>query len=421
MNRACFLTTIDNPEPLNWGLNLEKIATPMVLLCSRDMAEVLKVQRVPPHVSIVISELPQTPSLGDKLTWLRDACRVGYQNAHSYYWLDARLVYANLSFEFLYSDLLSRAIARFASGPAYFIMPGYDAASFFGGPKTSIEGLTADSGELFATIPERSSGAVFTSAFDWERPADLNLLLGAAIDEPILHVIGDSHAYNCFTPNGAIGCRANVLVRAKHVSHTHVPYAYQFTHHLGSRTMHFAGRPGALVTEATRCGVKAGDAVVWVFGEIDVRCHIVRQQADHGRTSDDVIGTLATDYIDGILEVQRVLELTRSVVFAPIPPLDNPGYTSEDFPVFGSIAERIEASRQLRATLSTLCDRHGILFLDVSAHYESARGDLRWELSDHFCHIASGSQAPAVDALYDLLARDPQTKPVPSVSPRFSA
>jgi hypothetical protein len=406
MNRACFLTAIDNPEPLNWGLKLEKIATPMVLLCSREMAEALKVQSVPPHVSIVISELPRTPSLGDKLTWLRDACRAGYQNAHSYYWLDARLVYTNLSFEFLYSDLLARAIARFAPGPAYFIMPGYDAASFFGGPKTSIAALTAGSGEMFATIPERSSNAVFTSAFDWERPADLNLLLGAAIDEPILHVIGDSHAYNCFTPNTAIGCRANVLVRAKDVSPTHVPYAYQFTPHLGSRTMHFAGRPGALVTEAARCGVKAGDAVVWVFGEIDVRCHIVRQQAEHGRTSGDVIGTLASDYIAGIVEVQRAIKLTHSVVFAPVPPLDNPGYTSADFPVFGSIAERIEASRQLRAILSTLCDRHGITFLDVSAHYESARGDLRWELSDHFCHIASGSQAPAVEALYGLLARD---------------
>jgi len=406
MNRACFLTAIDNPEPLNWGLKLEKIATPMVLLCSREMAEALKVQSVPPHVSIVISELPRTPSLGDKLTWLRDACRAGYQNAHSYYWLDARLVYTNLSFEFLYSDVLARAIARFAPGPAYFIMPGYDAASFFGGPKTSIAALTAGSGEMFATIPERSSNAVFTSAFDWERPADLNRLLSAAIDEPILHVIGDSHAYNCFTPNTAIGCRANVLVRAKDVSHTQVPYAYQFTHHLGSRTMHFAGRPGALVTEAARCGVKAGDAVVWVFGEIDVRCHIVRQQAEHGRTSGDVIGTLASDYIAGIVEVQRAIKLTHSVVFAPVPPLDNPGYTSADFPVFGSIAERIEASRQLRAILSTLCDRHGITFLDVSAHYESARGDLRWELSDHFCHIASGSQAPAVEALYGLLARD---------------
>jgi hypothetical protein len=406
MSRACFLTTIDNPEPLNWGLKLEKIATPMVLLCSRDMAEALQVESVPPHVSIVIAELPRTPSLSDKLTWLRDACRAGYQNAHSYYWLDAQLVYAHLSFEFLYSDLLSRAIARFAPGAAYFIMPGYDAASFFGGPKTSIEALIADSGDLFATIPERSSGAVFTSAFDWERPADLNLRLGAAIDDPILRVIGDSHAYNCFTPNTAIGCRANVLVRAKDVSHTDVPYAYQFTHHLGSRTMHFAGRPGALLTEAARCGVKAGDAVVWVFGEIDVRCHIVRQQAEHGRTSNEVIGTLAADYIDRILEVQRAAALARSVVFAPIPPLDNPGYVSDDFPVFGSIAERIEANRQLRAALSTLCDLHGILFLDVSAHYESARGDLRWELSDHFCHIGSGSQAPAVDALYGLLARD---------------
>ena len=44
MSRACFLTAIDNPEPLNWGLKLEKIAAPMVLLCSRGMAEALKVQ-----------------------------------------------------------------------------------------------------------------------------------------------------------------------------------------------------------------------------------------------------------------------------------------------------------------------------------------------------------------------------------------
>lgn len=408
MNRACFLTTIDNPEPLKWGLKLEKIATPMVLLCSREMAEALKAQSVPPHVSIVTGELPETPSLSDKLTWLRDACGAGYHDADRYYWLDARLIYANLSFEFLYSDLLSRAVARFASGPAYFIMPGYDTASFFGGPRTAIEAVTADSGDLFATVPERSPGAVFTSAFDWERPADLNLLLGAAIEQPILHVIGDSHVYNSFTQNVAIGCRPNVLVRAKDVSTTHVPYAYQFTHYLGSRTMHFAGRSGALLTEATRCGVKAGDAVVWVFGEIDARCHIVRQQAEHGRTSDDVIGTLATDYIDGIREVQRVLKVGRNVVFAPVPPLDNPGYTSEDFPVFGTIAERIDANRQLRVALATLCDRHGILFLDVSADYASARGDLRWELSDHFCHIASGSQAASVEALYELLARDAQ-------------
>src|SRR5262249_31140566 len=159
---------------------------------------------------------------------------------------DPRLLYANLSFEFLYNDVLARAIARFSSGPAYFIMPGYDAESFFGGPKSALEALTAGSAELFATIPGRSPAALFASAFDWERPADLNLFLAAAIQEPILHVIGDSHVYNCFTPNAAIGCRANVLVKTVDVSPTRVPYAYQFTHHLGSRTMHFAGRPGAL-------------------------------------------------------------------------------------------------------------------------------------------------------------------------------
>ena len=425
MNGSCFVTAVDSPEPLNWGLKIERIAVPMVLLCSHDMAAVLSDRGVPPHVCVITTELPHAPSPGDKLERLREVCRAGHHGAHSYYWLDIRLIYQHLSFEFLYGDLLTRAIERFAPGPAYFIMPGYDAGSFFGGPKAAIEALADTPGDtleqLFDPIAGRSGGPVFTSAFDRERPADLNLSLAAAIDEPVLHVVGDSHVLNCFTLNAAIGCRANVLVRTSDVSHTRVPYAHQFSHHLGSRTMHSAGRRGALLTVAKDCGVKAGDAVVWVFGEIDARSHILRQQAEHGRTLDEVIGTLARDYISGILEVERVYDGVRSAVFAPIPPLDNPGYSSDDFPVHGSIEERIGATRQLRAALAALCDRHGILFLDVSAHYESARGDLRWELSDHFCHIASASQAPAVEGLYELLARDSAAAPAQGVSPRPSA
>ena len=139
MSGVCFVTAIDSPEPLNWGLKVENIAAPMVLVCSRDMADALRDRGVPPHVSIITTELPHTPSLGDKLAWLRQAGRAGYPGAHGYYWLDIQLIYQHLSFEFLYSDLLPRAIARFATGPAYFIMPGYDADGFFGGPKASIE------------------------------------------------------------------------------------------------------------------------------------------------------------------------------------------------------------------------------------------------------------------------------------------
>ena len=189
---------------------------------------------------------------------------------------------------------------------------------------------------------------MFASAFDWARPADLNLLLAAVIDEAVLHVIGDSHVLNCFTPNTAIGCRPNVLVQTSDVSQTACRTRISSAIISAPRTMHSAGRPGALVTVAKSCGVKGGDAVVWVFGEIDVRSHILRQRMERGRELDEVIGTLARDYVEGILDVQRAHAGVRSIVFAPIPPLDNPGYSSTEFPIYGSIEERIGATRQLR-------------------------------------------------------------------------
>jgi hypothetical protein len=335
---------------------------------------------------------------------LLDVCRNRYYECAGCYWLDCRLIYAHLSFEFLYGDLLSRAVTHAASGPASFVMPGYKPGSFFGGPTAAIEALAETPDLAVETLFEPATGPLFASPFTGP-PADLNLRLAAVIDEPVLHVIGDSHVRNCFTPTVTIGGRANVLTRTTDVSRTRVPYTHQFSHHLGSRTMHFAGRPGALPTVAKDCGLKAGDAAVWVFGEIDARSHILRQHTERGRTLDEIIGTLARDYVDGILEVHHAHDGIRSVVFAPIPPLDNAGYTSDDLPVCGTIEERIAATRQLSGALAALCDRHGLLFLDIAPHNESARGDLRWEMSDRFCHIDSYQQTAAVDALYELLAR----------------
>lgn len=406
MSSLCFVTAFDNLEPLHWGLDVKRIAVPMVLFCARDVAAVLADRDPSSHVRVVAAAVPRTPSLADKLAWLVDARRGGYHDCDGGYWLDSALIYQHLSFEFLYSDLLERAVRQFAPGPACFVMPGYTRDSFFGGPTAAIEALADTACDAIAALFEPVTGPVFSAPFG-TKIEDVNLQLAAAIDEPVLHIIGDSHVWNCFTPNTTIGCRSNVLVRTSDVSRTCVPYAYQFTHHLGSRTMHFAGRGGSLLAIAKDSRLKPGDAAVWVFGEIDARCHILRQQADHGRALDEIIDTLARDYVEEILQVRRAYDGIRCVVFAPIPPLDNPGYTSDAFPICGSIDERVAATRQLRRVLSDLCDHHELSFLDVSAHYESARGDLRWELSDHFCHIGCAAQAPAVEGLYELLTSRP--------------
>lgn len=409
MNRVSLVTAVDSDEPIKWGLDVSRIAVPTVLLCPAEMAAAFRERGPSADVHLVTVARAERLSIRDKLDALHETCRAEDHPGDGYFWVNAELLYQHLSFEFLYADVLARALRELGAGGAYFQMPGYDPGSFFGGPRHTLEAAyhrcDGNPAQLFETLPGGNSPApLFRAAFGVNAPVDLNLNLARLIEEPILHVAGDSHVYNCFTPNTAIGCRANVLVRTRDVSAIPVPYAYQFSHHLGGRTMHHAGRPGALLAVAAQCGLKDGDAVVWVFGEIDVRCHILKRHKEDGRPLAEVIDTLARHYIRSILEVRHRHPRTRHVVFAPIPPLDNPHYSSDSLPVFGSIEERIALTRQLRAALAASCARHDIWFLDVAAPFETERGDLRWELSDHFCHIASSYQAPILERLYTALA-----------------
>jgi hypothetical protein len=404
------VTSVGGDEPLRWGLEAGKIALPTVLLCSAEMARAFGDRGVSPDVLVLDAGVAEAPSLADKLAFLEEACAARYHGADCYYWAEIDLLSQHLSFEFLYSDLLARALARFAAQPVYFAMPGYHPASFFGGPKLALRAAgERDPQALFeTTVAETTPAPLFRAAFGLLDRSDLNLHLARVIEEPVLHVAGDSHIYNCFTPNAAVGRRANVLMKAGDVCATPIPYAYQFSHHLGGRTMHHAGRPGALRATAAQCGVKDGDAVAWVFGEIDVRCHVVERHEEDGRTLDEVVETLARDYVEAVREVERNHRRLRSVVFAPIPPLDNPRYESVDLPVRGSIEQRIAANRRLRAALRASCKRRGIGFLDVAERFETGRGVLRWELSDQFCHISSTYQGPILEGLYALLAAAPR-------------
>ncbi|MBC7426134.1 MAG: SGNH/GDSL hydrolase family protein [Bacteroidia bacterium] len=124
----------------------------------------------------------------------------------------------------------------------------------------------------------------------------------------------------------------------------------------------------------------------------------------NNRTTDEIITKLANDYVSNIAEARKALNNLIMIVFGSIPPLNNPGYVSDEFPVFGTIEERISVNRQLNLKLKELCLENDILFLDVAKHYETNEGDFQWELSDQFCHISSYFQEPGIEMLYTMLA-----------------
>jgi hypothetical protein len=408
--RLCLVTAIADDEPIKWGLDLSRVAVPMVVLCGDAIEPLLRAAQPSASVLLQSAVLPDELTPAFRLDALRRVGAARPHDAELYYWIDPRLLYQHLSFEFVYSDLLARAVEHCGPAPGFFAMPGYQPAGFFGGLApdllaTAAPVTGADAEALFEEPGYvRQRPPRFRAVFGLAGRHDLNLNLAERIEAPVLHVIGDSHVFNCFTPNALIGCRTNVLIRTADVNPVPIAYAYQFTHHLGGRTLHHAGQPGALTAIAAEYRVRDGDAVVWVFGEIDARCHIIKREREAGESVDAVVETLVRNFVRGMLEVRHRYPRLRQVAFAPIPPLDNPDYQSATLPVVGSIEERIAATRRLRAVLAERCARHAIDYLDASASYETERGDLRWDMSDHFCHISSTYQGPVLDRLYALLA-----------------
>ena len=112
----------------------------------------------------------------------------------------------------------------------------------------------------------------------------------------VIHAIGDSHAKLNF------GGDPRFVV-----------------HHLGPVTMHAVGRDGRNNISPKELGVVSGDTVIWCFGEIDIRCHIIRQRDLLNENISSIVDLLAMRYINSIIDIQHGLEV-KTIVLAVIPP-----------------------------------------------------------------------------------------------------
>ncbi len=187
---------------------------------------------------------------------------------------------------------------------------------------------------------------------------------GEADESVAIYVFGDSHAHYTFA-------------RCADVT----------TFWLGPRTMHRVGRDGAsfvphLVTP------KPDDAVVLVFGEIDVRCHIARIARIQGRPIEYIIGELVDRYVVRTRATFEHFGLRSRIFMLGAPPPMDPITPNPDLPVHGPLSERIAIRRMLNAVLEVHTKAFDITYVPIPALYEEPDGSLRKRLSDGHAHIA---------------------------------
>ncbi|MGE0206233.1 MAG: SGNH/GDSL hydrolase family protein [Candidatus Babeliales bacterium] len=216
--------------------------------------------------------------------------------------------------------------------------------------------------------------------------------------EKSIHIIGDSHASFCFTHQKPVATAHEKydLKIGNDIFHLNVFW-------LVGRTMFRIGRDGVKgINLRGNHVIKDGDIVVFCFGEIDVRCHIGKQQKQFGRSIQEIIESLALHYIHTIKKTQKLYNNLTCIVFNVIPPIfieNNPEY-----PTVSSLEERIVYTKMLNAALADLCKKTDLLFLDVYDDFSLPSGSLDPRFSDGNIHIAPEYNRSIKTKLFEMIA-----------------
>ncbi|GAB3855535.1 hypothetical protein GCM10028801_11310 [Nocardioides maradonensis] len=184
----------------------------------------------------------------------------------------------------------------------------------------------------------------------------------------------------------------------------------QFVWHLGPRIMHSIatkGFPSVVRIHARRLGrlpTTRRLTCFFVFGEIDVRCHLPRAGAD-------LDTTWVKQYVEQAIGLADSMNAGRIVLVTPPPPSDEIA-DHVMFPIAGDIEARTAAHRWLTETLvAAVPDDPRITVLDLRPALADDQGRLPAALTYDGCHTNDAGRAAVRALVRDHLAAHPIPTP----------
>lgn len=204
------------------------------------------------------------------------------------------------------------------------------------------------------------------------------------IEAVMVRIVGDSHSVASFCNIGEEKGIWSVEYNDRHLS---IPF---FIYNVYGVTMHRIGRDGLSFLEKWRrdiIGAENDDVLVFVFGEIDVRCHILKQSQKQNVSVDTIIEKLVDSYLNTVLSYKDLYQQLNVVVFNIVPPIDRIHFPP--FEQYGTLKERVAIANRLNQTLKNKCDSFGVPFLDIYKLFSEQDGSMKPELSDGSVHISN--------------------------------
>lgn len=185
----------------------------------------------------------------------------------------------------------------------------------------------------------------------------------------MIYIYGDSHAERSF----------------KNLT---LPHANQFCNAV---TMFRIGRDNIIINFDKNC-IQKGDTIILVYGEIDCRCHI-QKQLNLKRNENDIIYELVNHYINTIQNNTMGLDI-KIIIVGVIPPVNINDFEKgggrmvvHEHSYHGSDEERVRYTLKVNNLLEELSNKNNFIYFNPYNYYTSDDGTLKFEFSDHNCHI----------------------------------
>ncbi len=404
MHSFTLVTYLPDLRAFDWGLRLEGFTTPTLVVAHPSLGKDLHtVQKG--LCTVAYLDLDGKTSLQDALLLLRVLRKRDLIHTPSVLFSEVALLYQLISFDLVYLGLLQRALQRAGHLQADLSELVRHQGILF---TLTVPPLDADPTALpsLETSPPEplDPAAALPCLARAEREAvDINLVANQDLEGPTLHLVGDSHSMLTLTPMQDVGARTHIFVNLK----KHYPnsrFDYQFTHHVGSKTMYgFSSDDEFSSRFLADMGLKPGDGLLFVFGEIDVRSHLFKHVSE-SLSVEALVEDLVAKYTSKLL---AITDLTTNEVYVmgAIPPMDGPNYRSESYPIQGTLAQRVHATRLLNRRLAASCTSSGIGYFELNDLYELEDGSLDHTQSDYFCHVGYHYQRKAIDRMIEAVGR----------------
>lgn len=121
--------------------------------------------------------------------------------------------------------------------------------------------------------------------------------------------------------------------------------------------------------------IEQGARVMFSYGTIDIRSHVVRQAREHGISIEGMVDKVLTNYLSFLVAMRE--EGFRVACWGPTPSCPDAEKPSDEFPVCGDEITRNNATLYFNERLKSLCQQNNLSFVSIAEKLIDERGRIR--------------------------------------------